>query len=278
MIDLHVHSTFSDGSQTPTELIAEAEAIGLKALALTDHDTIGGLPEFLAAAENSPVRAIPGIELSAEHSGGAMHLLGYFINPESDELTAGLQRIQQGRETRNRQILEKLKERGYALTWEEIEAEAGSGTVGRPHFAAALCRKGCFKNTKEVFACLLAKGKPGYVNRFRLTPAECIRLIQAAGGVTVLAHPSTLRLPRGKLRTMVASLKTAGLAGMEVYYPEHNAGQTKVYEQLARQLRLIMTGGSDSHGRFTPDLQLGRGFRRLGVADSAVEKLERRRP
>jgi predicted metal-dependent phosphoesterase TrpH len=278
MIDLHVHSTFSDGTLTPAELLAEAEAAGLTALALTDHDTVSGLPEFQAAAEPSPVRAVPGVEISAEHSGGAMHILGYFMDPDHPGLQAELHRIQAGRDARNRQMLEKINRLGYELSFDEVSARAGQEIIGRPHFADALIERGVFKNRKEAFRTLLARGARGYVTRYHPTPAECIRLIRAAGGAAVLAHPVTLRLSRGKLRTLVSSLKTVGLAGMEVYYPEHNAGQLRVFEQVARQLRLVRTGGSDYHGAGTPDLKIGRGFGALNVPDRTVEKLLRRCP
>ncbi|MCF7864470.1 MAG: PHP domain-containing protein, partial [Kiritimatiellales bacterium] len=190
MIDLHVHSVYSDGTNTPAELVAMAEEGGLRALALTDHDTVGGISRLLCAAEGAVVEAVPGIELSAECERGTMHILGYFIDHTCEILLKKIDTVQAGREERNVEILKRLNKLGYVLLWSDVEKHAGRDVVGRPHFAEALLERGYVKSKKAAFDLLLAKGRPGYVERYRYTALECIDLIHQAGGVSVLAHPS----------------------------------------------------------------------------------------
>lgn len=273
MIDLHCHSTFSDGSLTPGELVRAAEEAELSALALTDHDTLSGLPDFLKSARKSPLRAIPGIELSAEFSPGTMHILGYFMDLDNKALLEAIEAVQGGRNYRNRKIWKRINELGYKLDWERIEEKAGSDVVGRPHFAQALIEAGYFKGKQEVFDKLLAKGKPGYVNRFRLTPQKCIELIRNAGGVVVLAHPVTLKLSDPKLKELVAELAGLGLQGIEVFYPEHDRSKMDKYAALAREYELVATGGTDFHGKITPHLSLGRGRGDMRIRDEIVSRL-----
>ncbi|AKJ64134.1 PHP domain-containing protein [Kiritimatiella glycovorans] len=276
MIDLHLHSTYSDGSDRPAELMRKAAQAGVTAAALTDHDTTDGVPEFAEAAEGTGVEAVPAIELSACYDGGSMHMLGYGIDSGNDELREAVRRICEGRRERNETILDRLRELGYLLEWDDVLAEAGGEVVGRPHFAQALITRGYFKQKRPVFDRLLGRGQPAYAERFRFSPSRCIKLITRAGGAPVVAHPVSLRLPRGKLRDLLSSLKDLGLAGVEVFYPEHNERQVRVYRKLARELRLVMTGGSDYHGSFTPQLSIGRGFGDLHVPDSALRQLRAR--
>ena len=189
MIDLHVHSTFSDGSFTPEELIGEAARIGLSAIALTDHDTTDGVPRFTAAAVSTSIRAIAGVEISADVKSGTMHMLGYMIDPDNQTLIERLKWLREGREVRNAEILEKLNKLGFGLTWEEVAAFAGEDVVGRPHFAQALLARDLVKDKNEAFDKYLGKGKPAYADRRRMTPENSIQLIREAGGVPVLAHP-----------------------------------------------------------------------------------------
>ncbi|MEN8253927.1 MAG: PHP domain-containing protein [Verrucomicrobiota bacterium] len=275
MIDLHTHSIYSDGTNTPAELVAMAERHGLKALALTDHDTVAGIPELLAAAENSSVKAVPGIELSAEWERGAMHVLGYFIDHANPALLERIERLRKGRDERNVEILKKLNRLGYRLLWEDVERQAGKeGVVGRPHIAAALVERGHMKSKKAVFELLLAKGRPGYVDRERFSAEKCIDFIRQAGGIAVLAHPATIHLPDGQLRTLVGGLKEHGLGGIEAYYAEHRPENIRKFAGWAEELDLVCTGGTDYHGMNTPDLKLGRGFGQLRVPDEAVARLE----
>lgn len=273
MIDLHIHSTFSDGSDTPGQLAAMAHAKGLTALALTDHDTMAGVPDFIEACRTECVQGIAGVEISAEYPFGTMHMLGYLIDPAHAELSQALGALRGGREDRNRLILKKLNDLKLVLTWEEVAAFADEDVVGRPHFAQALLARGYVRTKEEAFDRYLGKGKPAYVDRLRLTPEESIRVIRAAGGVAVLAHPFTIQRSAGELRKLVATLVESGLGGIEGYYSEYTYEQQSEYQQFARDFNLIMTGGSDYHGAFNPDIALGRGFGNLKVPDELLTPL-----
>jgi predicted metal-dependent phosphoesterase TrpH len=274
VIDLHMHSVFSDGTNTPAELVAMAEKRSLNAIALTDHDTVGGVPHFLAAAENVSIEAIPGIELSADCERGTMHILGYLFDHTCEALLAQIGEVQKGREERNLKILKKLNKLGYTLLWSDVEKHIGSGVVGRPHFAAALVERGHVKSKKAAFELLLAKGRPGYADRFRLTAKECIELIRQAGGVSVLAHPATIYLPDDKMKALVGELKNLGLNGIEVYYAENRPENMKKFMGWAKEFDLICTGGTDFHGNNTPDLKVGTGFGQLCVPDEVLDNLK----
>lgn len=274
MIDLHTHSVYSDGTNLPTELVAMAEERGLSALALTDHDTVGGIPELLSAAENSPVEAVAGIELSAECESGTMHILGYFIDHASTALLEKLEKVREGREQRNAEILKKLNKLGYVLLWSDVEKHAGKDVVGRPHFAAALVERGHVKSKKAAFDRLLAKGRPGYADRYRYTAKECIELIRKASGIPVLAHPATINLPDEQLLALVRELKDSGLGGIETYYAENRPDNMRRFSGWADELGLIRTGGTDFHGKNSPDLKLGTGFGQLHVPDEVLEQLK----
>lgn len=274
VIDLHAHSIYSDGTNTPAELVAMAEEIGLRALALTDHDTVGGIPHLLSAAAGAAVEAVPGIELSAECERGTMHILGYFIDHTCEILRAKIDTVRSGREERNVEILKRLNKLGYVLLWSDVEKHAGGDVVGRPHFAEALVERGLVKSKKAAFDLLLAKGRPGYVERYRYTAQECIELIHRAGGVSVLAHPATLGLPDGSLRALLAGLKEHGLGGIETYYAAHQPDSVAKFSAWAQELDLVCTGGTDFHGANTPDLHLGTGFGQLNVPDEALDRLK----
>ncbi len=274
MIDLHVHSVYSDGTNTPEELVALAAERGLTALALTDHDTVGGVESLLKAAENVPLEVVPGIELSAECERGTMHILGYYIDHQSGEMLEKIEKVRAGREKRNMEILKKLNKLGYVLMWSDVEERAGCDVVGRPHFADALMERGYVKSRKAAFDLLLGKGRPAYVERYRYTARECIELIDSAGGISVLAHPATIYMPDDQLRGLLAGLKRHGLGGIEAYYAEHKPANIEKFSGWARELGLICTGGTDYHGANTPDLKLGSGFGQLRVPDEALEQLK----
>lgn len=274
MIDLHVHSVFSDGTNTPAELIALAERQGLEAMALTDHDTVGGIGPLLDAASESTVEAVPGIELSAECDRGTMHILGYFLDHTCPTLLERLEKVRVGREERNMEILKKLNKLGYVIMWSDVEKQAGCDVIGRPHFADALVERGHVKSRKAAFDMLLAKGRAAYVERYRFSARECIELIQTAGGVAVLAHPATIHLPDDQLRGLIMGLKEIGLGGIEVYYAEYNRDNMEKFRTWAGAFDLISTGGTDYHGSNTPDIKLGCGFGQLRVPDEALKQLK----
>ncbi len=276
MIDLHTHSTFSDGSLTPESLVDLAAAVGLKAIALTDHDGMRGIARFMAACRTSGIRGIPGVEISVDCKSGTLHMLGYFPAEQEPRLESALMRIRQGREDRNQVILEKLNHQGFKITWQDVLGCAGEDVVGRPHIARALIEKGYFKKKDDVFDRLLGKGKPAYVDRFRLNAEESIAMIRNAGGVAVLAHPLTLGLHRKGMRALLTDLVGKGLQGIEAHYPEHDASQTRNCLALAEEFKLMVTGGSDFHGAMNPDLRLGSGFGNLAVPDELADRLYER--
>ena len=276
MIDLHCHSVFSDGSCTPEELLALAEQAGLSALALTDHDTTAGLERLFAAGQASSVETISGVELSAEFGDTPLHIIGYFFDVHSSEFQQALEWVREGREERNRLMLEKLNTLGYGLTMEDIRRHAGDELVGRPHFASALMEAGHFKHPHKIYRQLLGKGKAAYVNRRRLTPERCVELITSAGGVAVIAHPGQMKLSRNRLRQLIRGLKEHGLGGLEVLHPSHKPHQVLAFEQLCAEFDLAPSGGTDFHGTHTPDLSLGIGFGTMQIPDSFVSVLKER--
>ena len=276
MIDLHTHSTFSDGSFTPEQLVQEAERGRLAALALTDHDSICGLERFMTACAKSTVRGVPGIEISVDCNPGdaTMHILGYFIDPANAELNAHVNRLRDGRQQRNAEILKRLNAMGLMLGMHEIAAFAGENNVGRLHFAMALMARGYVRTTQEAFDKYLAKGKSGYAHRLRFKPTGGVEMIRRAGGIAVLAHPFTLNLGKQALADCVGELARAGLQGIEIYYPQHSPKLVRQYLALAAQFHLIVTGGTDFHGSSMPDIKLGHGFGTLDVPDSVLEQLD----
>jgi len=278
MIDLHAHSTCSDGSLTPEALAARGAEAGLNALALTDHDTTAGVAAFLAACEGLPMDGVGGVEISAAVPRGTLHMLGYFVDPGPCELQDALAHIRGGREERNRTILANLNKLGFELTWEDVKAFSGDEVMGRPHFAQALMAGTYVRSKTEAFDRYLGKGKPAYADRFRLPPAESVALIAGAGGAAVLAHPFTLDLGPEALDRLVAELRAAGLAGIEAYYPEHSPRQREQYLALAEKHGLVATGGSDFHGELNPDIRLGVGFGSLHVPDEVLDALRAHRP
>lgn len=258
-IDLHTHSTASDGTFPPREVVRLAKERRLKALALTDHDTIAGLPEAMAAGQEFGIEVIPGVEISARHADGSMHILGYFLDYESEPLARRLTVLQKARQDRNPQIIAKLNQLGIPLTMEQVERLSGGGQVGRPHIARALYEGGYVRSLQEAFDIYLGNDGKAYVSKFRFPPEEAMAMIRDAGGIPVLAHPFTLGLHTSEtLRPLLKELMALGLAGIECYYPEHSFGQEALYLFLARELGLLVTGGSDFHGDNKPEVTLGR--------------------
>lgn len=277
MIDLHVHSTFSDGSLTPEELVERAVKVGLTAMALTDHDGMMGIDRFMAACKVHGLRGVPGVEISVDFKGGTMHMLGYFLDHCNSCLIDSLSRLRKGREDRNQLILERLNRIGFPMVWEDVARLAKEDVVGRPHFAQAMIEKGYVRKKDDAFEKYLGKGKPAYVDRLRFTVEESIAVIRQAGGVPVLAHPFTLDLGRRRLRMLLAELAAKGLQGIEAYYSEHDHDQQRFCISNARDLGLVVTGGSDFHGAMNPDVRQGVGFGNLHVPDELVDLLEARK-
>jgi len=278
VIDLHTHSKASDGSDSPSALMALAGRNGLAAIALTDHDTVEGLAEARAAATAAGVRLVEGCELSCEVERGTMHLLVYFLADGPGPLQDQLSGLQAARADRNRRIVAVLQDHGLDVTLDEILVEAGGGSVGRPHVAGVLLRKGYVTSIQEAFDQWLANGRPAYLDRERLMPAEAIALAHASGAVAVLAHPTTLGYDESELEVFVAALATAGLDGMECEYGRYSPELRSDLRAMAGRLGLAVTGGSDYHGRYKPDIALGTGTGDLNVPDTLLAELEARRP
>ena len=275
MIDLHTHSTASDGTLRPSVLVAEAVRSGLTHLALTDHDGIVGLAEARAEAQKTNIAFLGGVEISAEYQPGTMHILGYGFREGDPALNAKLEDLRRARDERNPKIVRKLGEIGVEVTMEEVAAAAGGKVVGRPHFARVLVDKNYVNTAQEAFDRYLAKGKPAYVDKVRLSPKESLSVIRDAGGVAVLAHPNQLK-PRGdaELDAVVKGLADAGLQGIECFYRDHAGEDEAKFLALADKYGLVPTGGSDFHGANRPDIRLGVGEGRMRVPIWCWERLK----
>lgn len=273
MIDLHMHSYFSDGTFSPEELIAAGGEACLEAMALTDHDNVGGIPRFLAAAQQQGMKAISGVEVSADVEKGALHILGYGVRHDDAIFQRQLNWILAGRDERNKEILSKLARAGIPITMDEVKACAGSEVIGRPHFAEALIRRGYARNKRDAFGRYLARGRVAHAERRRLSAEDAVTFIREAGGVPSIAHPFSLELDYDDLFDFCAYLKDYGLMALECYYPEHTPSMTREYLGIVEELDLIPTGGSDFHGAATPDLKLGRGFGRLNIGYEVFDRI-----
>lgn len=281
MVDLHTHSSFSDGTDSPAELVRRAAELNLEALALTDHDTLAGLEEAAAECARRNLLFVRGIELSARREDEpdelrrTVHILGYFFEPPDGGFAAWLETIAARRRARNCAMAERLQALGYDVRLEEAEALARRITA-RPHFAEVLVSKGYFPTVRAAIDALLAEGRPAFVEKEDPSPAECIGRIRAAGGVASLAHPR--RLGNGdpaQEDSILRDLTEAGLQAVEVWHPDHDERAASRYAQLARKYGLAATGGSDYHGARTPDLRLGdAGGAR--VKRSVLDELRRR--
>lgn len=270
MIDLHTHSTCSDGTFTPAQLVREAKAAGLTHLSLTDHDTTDGVAEAREEAAAQGIGFIGGLEISAEYQPGTMHILGYGFREGDPVLKERLRYVRRCREERNPKIGQNLRDMGFEVSMEEVAAASGGGLIGRPHFARVLLDKGYVPSLQEAFDLYLAKGRPAYVDKVRLSPEESLAVIRNAGGVAVLAHPLQLKLGRdGELAAAVKRLVDLGLQGIECYYRNHAAEDTEAILALAQKLGLIATGGSDFHGSNRPHIRLGVGEGNLCVPGSS---------
>jgi len=274
-IDLHTHSTASDGTMTPSELIEYAMEKNLAAIAITDHDTVEGVQQVIRNhAVNPYIEVIPGIEISVEYE-GEMHILGYYIDVEHPLLNQTLERLREFRNRRNPKILEKLNQMGFSITLDEVAAKANGEIIGRPHIAAVMQEKGFVSSINEAFEKYLDVGKPAYVSRQRLTPREGIKLIKDAGGIAVLAHPVYLEKKGVEFEELLKRLIDDGLDGMECYYATYSKMEQDQYLALAAKYNLLVTGGSDFHGRNKPDIDLGTGYGDLKIPYYLLEKIKK---
>jgi 3',5'-nucleoside bisphosphate phosphatase len=287
MIDLHTHSSVSDGSETPGRVVELAVAAGCSALALTDHDSLAGLEEAGRVAAEHGVRLVPGCEVScrkpAPPSGaprieGSVHVLVYFVEPGAGPLQDELVVLRGDRAVRNRELAARLGELGTGVTYEDVLAEAGDEAgMGRPHFARALVKAGAAEDVDDAFDRWLADGRPGYVPKARLDPPDVARLAHESGGVAVLAHPLSTGLDLPHLERLVAELAEGGLDGIEAVYSSYSPDQRTALRRMAKRVGLLATGGSDFHGSFKPGLDVGTGRGDLNVPDELLAILEARR-
>ena len=267
MIDLHTHSTASDGTFSPAELAAEAHKAGLSLFALTDHDTVAGVAEAQQAGKALGIRVLPGIEISIEWQPGELHLLGLGIDIENKTLCNLMQYAQEKRLERNRKIINKFSEAGILIDEEKLAQLAGGAVIGRPHFAKYLVQGKKAKSIQDAFLKYLAKGRPFYIEKECLPLAEAIEAIKAACGVPVLAHPMSLYLSWGKLPETIAQFKEQGLVGLEAWHSGARYGECVRLQALAEELNLIVTAGSDFHGANRKDVYLGRTAAHLPIED-----------
>jgi 3',5'-nucleoside bisphosphate phosphatase len=276
LVDLHVHSNASDGVLAPREVVRQAAEVGLKAIALTDHDTVGGLPEALAAGKEFGVEVIPGVEISADFDAGACHVLGYFVDPSNQALADVLLHAREGRNVRNVEILQKLADLGFPLTMEEVVGGSTDGTVTRAHFASAMIARRYVKSFDDAFDKYLGAGKPAYVSSVHITPAQAIEAIRGAGGLASLAHPRQLKRGSSETEEWVERLAAAGLEAIETATPDHTATYARRYSALARRLGLLETGGTDWHGREDAGIHLGLGAGSMMIHYDLVQKIKDR--
>ncbi len=283
MIDLHIHSTASDGSLAPQQIMALARKSGVKAISITDHDTIEGIrhiavkdpachaPEFISGVEISCDPPVDGLSVSS------LHILGYGFSVHDIRLNRLLTRLKQARQERNPRIVQKLNAMGLSVTMDEVAAECGTGQAGRPHIAEVLRKKGYVSSFRQAFDNYLAAGRPAYVDKYRVECEKAMETIRSAGGVSVLAHPGLIQAENpSRLEALIKDLVQKGLDGIEVYYTTHSPSQTALFEKLAKEHRLLMTGGTDFHGTFSKGVELGVGSGGLHVGYPLFEALKSR--
>lgn len=268
LVDLHIHTTASDGTDSPEKVVLRAKAMGLKAIAITDHDTVEGVEPALEVGRLHEIEVIAGVELGAEYLGKEIHILGYLIEIDNCKLKDKLKVLLDERKNRIRKMIRKLQDLGISIKFEKASAISGAGSIGRPHLAAALVEEGVVKTIAEAFEKYIGTGCPAYVPRYKLSPLEAISLIRAAGGVPVLAHPG-----QNNSGQHIKIFKAAGLAGLEVYHPAHSREQECYYHRLAGEYELIVTGGSDYHG---PRYKAGNRLGSVTVPYSVVNEIKKR--
>ncbi len=267
-VDLHIHSTASDGQLSPAGVVRKAAETGLTVIALTDHDTVDGIPPALETAKTFPaLTVIPGVEINTDVAEGEAHILGYFVDYHHPELLAALAKLRDSRQKRAQRMITKLRNLGLPVDWERVKEITGTGSIGRPHIAQAMLEKGYITSFKEAFTRYIGWGGPAYVEREKVAPDEATRLILRANGLPVLAHPFTVTNPQ----TIILELKASGLVGIEVYYNNYTAEEIKKLVSLADKYHLITTGGSDYHG---PDINDGT---TIGSADVPLESADQLR-
>jgi len=278
-IDLHIHSTASDGTLSPSEILTLAQQLDIAAISITDHDTLKGSKDALSCGIPPSVKFLPGVEISADpppafNCSGSFHILGYAVDIHNSELNHTLSMLRDSRENRNPRILKLLSGMGIEIEMEEVLNLAGKSQIGRPHIAQLMVKKGYARSIDAAFDEYLGNGRPAYVNRFRFECEQTITAVLNAGGIPVLAHPFLLNIKENEvLENLIAVLAEMGLRGIEVYYPEHTKDLMAYYTQLARRHDLLITGGTDFHGDIKPEIKMGSGKGDLFIPYALYEKL-----
>lgn len=265
LVDLHLHSTRSDGSSTPTEVVERAAGLGLEVISLTDHDSVEGVEEARAAGDRLGVGVVAGAELSAHLDKRDVHILAYFIDPTHEPLKSCLQMYRDERQNRAARIVKKLNQMGVRITFEQVLAKAAGGAIGRPHVADVLVEEGFCFSPNDAFGKYLAYGKPAYESKYVMEPAEAVEVIHDAGGIAVIAHPALYGDDE-----LLPQLAADGVDGIEVFHIKHNAGSVDRYSNFARENGLLISGGSDCHGDGRGDAVMGK----VAVARSVYDALE----
>ncbi len=274
MIDLHTHSTESDGTLTPQELMQLASDIGLSAIALTDHDTVGGLSKAKPVAESLGIELVPGIELSTDYNGTEVHMLGFYIDDTNPAFLKKLQEFIDSRNLRNEKMAFLLQKEGFSITLEDLYREYPDSVITRAHFARYLVEHGYVKDRDTVFRKYLGDNCRCYVPREKITPFEAIDLIHLGGGLAFFAHPVLCHMNHDRLRFFVRDLKEAGLTGMEAVYSMNSPGDERNMKKLAQEFDLLISGGSDFHGENKPYIHLGTGKGNLRIPDSILDAIK----
>lgn len=241
-VDLHIHTTASDGAYSPVEVVIMAKSMGLEAIAITDHDTLEGIEPAQGAGLINGIEIIPGIELGSERQGEEIHILGFLVELYNQDFLAKLKMLREDRIKRMEKMVDKLKDFGFSIEMSRVMSISGSGSVGRPHLALALVETGAVETVSEAFDRFIGAGCPAYIPRYKLDPLEAVRLVRSAKGVPVLAHPGLINSLQ-----LIEELTDAGLAGLEAYHPAHSREQSQYYHEFARERGLVVTGGSDYH-------------------------------
>ena len=278
-IDLHIHSTASDGTLSPPEIISLAHSLNIGAIAITDHDTIDGSKEAFTLDIPPSLKLLTGVEISASSNPslsytGSFHMLGYSIRLDDPILNRTLDMLQEARRNRNPRIVNRLNNLGINFSLKDVADEFGEGQLGRPHIAQLMVKRGFVKSINEAFDKYLGTGRPAYIDKYRLDCGRAIEIILASGGIPVLAHPFFLHIEnKDRFEDFIVNLKELGLKGIEVYYPECPPDLTAFYVEIANRYDLLMTGGTDFHGSIKPDIKMGSGKGDLFVPYSLYEEL-----
>ena len=277
IIDLHTHTTESDGSFTPEELIEEAKRVGLSAIAITDHDTIAGIKKAKVSASNNDIELIPGIELSTDYNGKEVHIVGLYIDIENKYFLSKLAEFKTCRDNRNKLIVKNLQKEGFDITMDALKADNPDCVITRANIARFLYEHGMIPSIQTAFEKYIGDNCKCFVNRFKITPMDAVKLIKEVGGTAILAHPLLYHLSDSTLQTLVDELKDAGLDGIEAIYCTYTPSEERQMKQFAKSNELLISGGSDFHGTTKPKLNLGTGYGKLHIPYEVLENIKNSR-